>query len=421
MVFHMLRRASATTASGSGRRASTARSAGRQASFADVRRTMEAVLAKQDAGPAVLRSTSSGRERRRCVEAGHGRALAAGGGFEVRGTLRQTQAGEPFALDVPIVVQTDGAPVLRERAPGERLDAVFAIPFRRAAARAPRRPVVRRLPAARPARDAAVDRADLRRAAPAGGRRRGRPGRRTAAWRALVLAGAATATCSRSRPTPRSQELPTDRAVWLLGRGNALAARLFAPAATTGSTARRSASTASDAARRPRDASSVERHPASAEQAIGWIFVDPVARRCPASAASSRTTASTATSASRATSRRTSSRGSGRRRLAAARRPAVRGRSSGGCGRAGAPAAPGARRAATRLLAEGPPRARGLALGARTRGAGSRHERPRGRGRSRRRSERRPGSSPRATGAGTSSDVHARHAARGGAGPAPST
>ena len=98
------------------------------------------------------------------------------------------------------------------------------------AAGAPRRPVVRPLPPARPARDAAVDRPDLRRAEdPRGAARAGaRPPSRTATG-SSSRAGAATAHAARDQaPTPRSRELPKDRAVWLLGRDNALAAKLFA-------------------------------------------------------------------------------------------------------------------------------------------------------------------------------------------------
>ena len=63
-------------------------------------------------------------------------------------------------------------------------------------------------------------------------------------------------------------------------------------------------------------------------------------------------------------------------RLAPARGPAAERREGRPRGRPFASGAEGARRAAARLLAEGPPRARGVALGARARGTRDRHEGP---------------------------------------------
>ena len=74
-----------------------------------------------------------------------------------------------------------------------------------------------------------------------------------------------------------SAELPADRAVWLLGRGNRLAPRYFGGGAVAGLTVD-DAGVGFDGQRLPfagHTTVAVVRHPLSAERAIGWITVDP--------------------------------------------------------------------------------------------------------------------------------------------------
>ncbi len=259
---------------------------GRTASFADVRRTMEKVLGA-DSGADLGRFFHDWTERPGAaalaveavevvaVDAGAGGA-AGGGAFEVRGTLRQTQAGEPFALDVPLVVQTDGAPVLAS----VRLESA-ATSF---ALRVPTRPLALQV-------DPSFDlfrRLDPREIPPSIGQIFGEPRllaviaadaspAEAAAWRSLLESWRTAAHDVQivgEADLAENASLPADRAVWLLGRGNRLAARFFAASGLT-----------IDAAGLGLDGTpiafaghttvAVVRHPLSAERAIGWITVDP--------------------------------------------------------------------------------------------------------------------------------------------------
>ena len=82
--------------------------AGKRASFADFQKTAEAVSGHDVR--AVLRRLGGRGPARRCwrvaVTAVRRDPAATPGGFVVEGVLRQTQGGEPFAVDVPVVVQT---------------------------------------------------------------------------------------------------------------------------------------------------------------------------------------------------------------------------------------------------------------------------------------------------------------------------
>ena len=200
----------------------------------------------------------------------------------MRGTLRQTQGGEPFALDVPVAIQTMGVTVVESL----RLEAA-ATPF---ALRVPARPLALQV-------DPSFDlfrRLDPREIPASIGQVFGEPrllavvaasasAEEAAAWRTLALGWQTDAHAVEvvTDAELADAELPADRAVWLLGRGNRLAARYFGSAAGAGNVA----GLAVDAAGVEVDGQRVAfaghtsvvvvRHPASAERAIGWITVDP--------------------------------------------------------------------------------------------------------------------------------------------------
>ncbi len=200
----------------------------------------------------------------------------AAGGFEVAGVLKQVQKGVPLMLDVPIAVQT---------AAGAVLDTLrcttAATPF---AVRTAAKPIALQVD---PAYD--VFRLLDPRETPASiGQIFGAPhvlavlpakatDAQRAAYRALVEGWRSDAHQPEFATDADVRELPKDRPVWLLGRDNALAARLFAPGADY----------AMDAAQLTVDRESmplaghcaviVRRHPAAPEKAVGWIFADGVA------------------------------------------------------------------------------------------------------------------------------------------------
>ncbi len=270
---------------------------GRQASFADVRRTMEALLSPEPGavpGPVPAPASGNpagadlGRFFRDWTERPGAAALAVevaevaalGAGFEVRGTLRQTQGGEPFALDVPLAIQTAGATVVESI----HLESA-ATPF---AIRVPARPLALQ---ADPSFDL-FRRLDPREIPPSIGQIFGEPRllavvaasaspAEAAAWRTLALAWQTEAHAIEVVTDAEVQELPADRAVWLLGRDNRLAARYFGSASGAGNVAGLAVDETGVGVDGQRVAFAghttvvVVRHPASAERAIGWITVDP--------------------------------------------------------------------------------------------------------------------------------------------------
>ena len=151
---------------------------GKRASFTDFEKTAEAVSGRDftrffadwvgRAGAPVLAIDGVALEGRMAGGAVHADGTVTKpvemDQFHVSGTLRQTQGGAPFAIDVPVVVQTASGVV---RASVRMTGAEQSVRDQHAgpAADAVRRSELRRLQEARPARDAAVDRANLRRAA----------------------------------------------------------------------------------------------------------------------------------------------------------------------------------------------------------------------------------------------------------------
>jgi len=254
---------------------------GRTASFADVRRAIASVIG-DDGGIDLGRFFRDWTERpgaaALAVEAAE--VVAIDGGFEVRGTLRQTQDGEPFALDVPVAVQGEGGEAV---ASNVRL-ASAAAPF---TIRVASRPVLLQV-------DPSFDlfrRLDPREIPPSIGQIFGEPRllavvaaqaspEERAAWKTLLeswRSDAHSVEIVTDAELAASAELPADRAVWLLGRGNRLAPRYFGGGAVAGLTVD-DAGVGFDGQRLPfagHTTVAVVRHPLSAERAIGWITVDP--------------------------------------------------------------------------------------------------------------------------------------------------
>ncbi len=247
---------------------------GRQASFADIRKGMEGVL-KQDLGrlfadhverpgAAVLRV--SGATVRAKTE----------GGYEVTGRLEQTQAGAPLALDVPLLVQTTGAPA-RASVRMDAAQAAFSV-----AAEAlplalhvdPSFDVFRLLdPRETPASIGQLFGepkilAVLPGAAPAA---------EQAAYRALVEGWRSDSHQPEIRTDAEVRELPKDRAVWVLGRGNALASRVFASADDYTLDGQKLAVDRESMPLARHVGVIVRRHPANLEKAVGFIFADGLA------------------------------------------------------------------------------------------------------------------------------------------------
>jgi aminopeptidase N len=271
MGFHMLRRRVGDDAFRRWTRRFYSEYRGRRASFADVTRSFEAVTGQelgrffQDwvsrAGAAILAVS---------VE----RVTKGADKYVVDGRVRQTQADAPFQLEVPVVVQTAGRPVV-ERVRLDGVDARFRVTSSEA-------PVALYL-------DPAFDvfrRLDARETPPSVGQIFGESRvlailpaaaspAETAAYRALVEGWRAPSHVPDVRSDAQLFSLPPDRPIWILGRGNR-----FASAVVDGRTVR--ADTASiaidgtvvDLANHT--AVIVRRHPSNPEKAIGFIVGDPL-------------------------------------------------------------------------------------------------------------------------------------------------
>ncbi len=251
---------------------------GRRASFSDIEKTAETV---------------AGRDLSRFFRDWVGRAGApvlavevtavrpdtsrAGAGFVVEGTLRQTQGGEPFAVDVPVVVQTATGSVrhvVRLASSAERftvsspgvplmvhVDPWFDV-FRKLDPREtppsvsqifgePR--VLAVLPSEAPAAE-------------------------IAAWRELFRGWQSGSHAIEVKLDTEVAELPADRAVWVAGRTNRWASRALATG-PRGLTVGESA-VAIDGMSLELAKSAIvltARHPGNVEKAVGLLLADSVA------------------------------------------------------------------------------------------------------------------------------------------------
>jgi Peptidase family M1 domain len=251
---------------------------GRRASFADFEKTAETV---------------SGRDLTRFFREWIGRAGApvlaaevtsvrpetsrAGGGFVVEGRLRQTQGGEAFAVDVPVVVQTATA-TTREVVHLTTAEQRFAI----ASAGVPLMvrvdpwfDVFRKL--------------DPRETPPSVGQIFGEPkvlavlpsqasAAEIHAWRDLFNSWQSESHAIEVKLDTEVSDIPPDRAVWIAGRANRWASRLFAKGR---------AGLAPGESSVEIDGTSMKlanhtlvltaRHPHNAEKAIGFLATDSMA------------------------------------------------------------------------------------------------------------------------------------------------
>ncbi|MFZ5788665.1 MAG: M20/M25/M40 family metallo-hydrolase, partial [Acidobacteriota bacterium] len=209
------------------------------------------------------------------LEVAVGEVRRDGAEWVVSGTLRQTQDGAALLLDVPVAVQTEGAIVDSTVAMTERA-AAFTV-------RTTARPLALHV-------DPAYDvfrLLDPREIPPSIGQILGEPrilavlpaaatAEEREAYRALVEGWRSDSHLPEIRTDAEVGGLPADRAVWLLGRNNALAA---APGAGDAWTLDGGALTV-DRETMPlagHAAVIVRRHPGNPEKALGWIFADGTA------------------------------------------------------------------------------------------------------------------------------------------------
>ena len=246
---------------------------GKQAGFADVRASLEAVSGQDlgrcfadhvgRSGAAVLRVALSG-------------VRTAGEAYEVTGVLKQAQAAGAFQLDVPVAVQTADGTVL-DTVRSESASTRFTI-------RTPSRPLALQV-------DPSYDcfrLLDPRETPPSIGQLFGEPrvlavlpakapAAEIAAYRALVEGWRSEAHAPEFATDADVRELPKDRAVWLLGRGNALAAKFFASGPDYTLEGGKLVADRESMPLPGHCAVIVRRHPANLEKAVGWIFADGLA------------------------------------------------------------------------------------------------------------------------------------------------
>lgn len=202
--------------------------------------------------------------------------LKTAAGYRLTGTLRQSQGGPPFLLDVPLSIQTASA----IRVETVRLDKE-AVPFSfelgadsepLALDIDPRFDLFRRL--------------DPRETPPSIGQIFGEPrvlailpsrarAEEREAYRALVQAWATDDHAVEVKLDREVTALPADRAIWLLGRENTHAPTIFGR--VLGETAKEITIDGERMALSNHSVVLTERHPGSAEKAIGWIFSEPLA------------------------------------------------------------------------------------------------------------------------------------------------
>ncbi len=242
---------------------------GRQASFSDVRESLEAVSGEdlsrfftdwvERAGAAALEVSVGGVR-----ESPHG-------GWQVEGTLRQTQAESPYLLDVPVVVQTEGPPavavVRMEGAGAAFVVGTEAPPL--ALHVDPSFDIFRRLdPRETPASIGQIfGEPEILAVLPA-------DPSEAEGYRALVEGWRSESHQPEILTDAEVPELPSDRAVWLLGRANALAQRLFASGSDYAVANSELAVGGETITLADHTVVLVRRHPQNLDKAIGWIFTD---------------------------------------------------------------------------------------------------------------------------------------------------
>ena len=250
---------------------------GKRASFADFRATMEAVSGR-DFGR--FFSDWIGRPGAPvlavAVTAVKADQTSGTPGFTVEGALRQTQGGEPFVVDVPVVVQTGKGVVAKTvRMQGAEQAFTVSVPDAPLAVHVdPRFDVFRKL--------------DPRETPPSIGQIFGEPrvlavlpssasAAELQAWRELFKGWLSPSHAIEMKLDTDITALPPDRAVWIAGRSNRWSARLFKTGAGM---------TLTDAALEV-DGEKITlaghtlvltaRHPQNVEKAVGYLAADPLA------------------------------------------------------------------------------------------------------------------------------------------------
>ena len=276
MTFHMLRRDIGDDAFRAGLTRFYRKNRGKHASFDDIRTVFESVVDK-DLSP--FFSQWIDRAGAPALSVNDVSFDPSGGGFTITGTLGQTQQTEPFALNVPIHVQTDQGLetfVVHTADSHHRFElAVKSRPLSLGVD--PMFDIFRHL--------------DPRETPPSIGQLFGEP--RVLA--VLPESAGAEGAVNRYRELMESwqtedheieiasetrlESLPPDRAVWILGKDNRFASDLIG--STTGVSLGDSGGLLDLAGEHvPFAAHStvvVFRHPENLEKAIGWITVDPAA------------------------------------------------------------------------------------------------------------------------------------------------
>jgi hypothetical protein len=282
MVFHMIRQRIGDEAFRKWAARFYREYRGKQASFADVRKSVEAAAGQdlgrffadhvEKPGAAVLQVTGV-RVASHPEDPGPDGGRGIRSPFEVSGVLKQTQAGPPLLLDVPVVVQTAGKPVTTT-VRMEAAETAFTL-------ETDAKPLALQV-------DPSFDvfrLLDPRETAASIGQIFGEPrilavlpSKASAAeqdgYRQLVEGWKSDNHHPEVKTDVEVAELPKDRAVWLLGRTNALAAKLFA---SGGDYALDAQALAVDRESMPLAGHSVvivRRHPGKLDKAIGWIFAD---------------------------------------------------------------------------------------------------------------------------------------------------
>ena len=270
MAFHMVRLAVGDDAFRRALAAFYRDFKGKRASFDDLRRALE---------------SASGRDLGRFFHDWIARAGAPAlavtdvhvapreGAFRVTGTLRQVQGGGPFAMEVPVAIET-AIGVERQAVRMDGLEQPFALETRSEPLTLcvdPDFDLFRKL--------------DPRETPPSIGQIFGEPRilaivpasapeAERRAWRALFEGWASASHQVEIRTDREVARLPADRAVWVAGRGNRFAASVL------GASGARSShdSIALDGRAVPLDGHTlvvVSRHPQSAEKAVGLLIVNP--------------------------------------------------------------------------------------------------------------------------------------------------
>ncbi len=250
---------------------------GKRASFADFERTAEAVTAKSyarffadwvgRAGAPVLAVA---------VEAVRPDTAAGASAFVVAGVLRQTQGGEPFSVDVPVVVQTPKG-ATRQVVHLETAERSFSV-------RVPESPLMVYV-------DPSFDvfrKLDARETPPSIGEIFGEPRvlaivpasappAEQQAWRELFTGWQSDAHAVEVKLDSEVTDLPRDRAVWIAGRANRLADRVFRSGGgmtVGGSSIEVDGETMALAGH---TLVLTARHPGNPEKAVGFLAIDPAA------------------------------------------------------------------------------------------------------------------------------------------------